>query len=241
MSLWVMAIVTLAILQMSVFFTTVYLHRARTHRGLDLHWAVGLFMHLELTVFTGVVPRQWAAVHRKHHHYSDVEGDPHSPYLLGMWTVLFGNYFFYRREAARPETIAKYTPDWKNDLLDRLPGLQHGAFLGLAVFMLLFGVWWGLAAWVAHLLLYVLLNSAINSVCHMVGYRNFANKATNLQWLAWLTAGEGLHNNHHAFPTSAQLALRGREIDPAWLLIRMLEWTRLATVRRVPGAVRAVA
>lgn len=233
--LW-MAIITLVILQVSVFFTTIYLHRCKTHRGLELHPVVGVLMHLELSLFTGVVPREWAAVHRKHHHFSDEEGDPHSPYIYGMWTVLFGNYFFYKKEASDVAVVAKYTPDWKNDILDTLPGMHYAALGGIGILMLMFGVWWGLAAWVAHAVLYVLLNSAINSVCHMVGYRNFANKATNLQWIAFLTAGEGLHNNHHEYPTSARFALRGHEIDLAWPVIRLLEMLNLARVRQLPIA-----
>jgi stearoyl-CoA desaturase (Delta-9 desaturase) len=236
MSLLWMVVITLAVLQTSIFCTTIFLHRAKTHRGLELHPLAGFLMHLELTLFTGVVPRQWVAVHRKHHHFSDEAGDPHSPYIYGMWTVLFGNYFFYRRHAQDPAVVRKYTPDWKNDPLDKIPGLNWGAFGGMAIFMLLFGVWWGLAAWTTHVVLYVLLNSSVNSVCHMVGYRNFDNKATNLQWIAFLTAGEGLHNNHHEFPTSARFAHRGREIDLAWPLIRLLETCKLAKVKPLPLA-----
>ena len=236
MSLLWMAIITLAILQLSVFFTTIYLHRCKTHRGLELHPVVGTLMHLELSLFTGVLPREWAAVHRKHHHFSDEKGDPHSPYIYGMWTVLFGNYFFYKKEANDPAVVAKYTPDWKNDILDTMPGMHYAALGGMAIFMLMFGPWWGAAAWVTHAVLYVLLNSAINSVCHMVGYRNFANKATNLQWIALLTAGEGLHNNHHEYPTSARFALRGHEIDLAWPVIRLLEMLNLAKVKPLPIA-----
>lgn len=236
MSLLWMVVITLVILQTSVFFTTIYLHRYKTHRGLDLHPAVGFLMHLQITVFTGVVPREWAAVHRKHHHFSDEDGDPHSPYIYGMWTVLFGNYFFYRKHAEDPAVIRKYTPDWKNDPLDRIPGLQYGAYLGLVIFILMFGMWWGLGAWLAHVMLYMFLNSSINSVCHMVGYRNFDNKATNLQWIALLTAGEGLHNNHHEYPTSARLSVRGHEIDLAWPVIRLLEKLKLASVRQLPIA-----
>ena len=236
MSLLWMTVITLVILQISVFCTTIFLHRTKTHKGLELHPVVGLLMHLELTLFTGVVPRQWAAVHRKHHHFSDEQGDPHSPYIYGMWTVLFGNYFFYRKEAQDPKTVRKYTPDWKPDLLDRIPGLQYGAFGGMAIFMLMFGVWWGLAAWTFHVVGYVLLNSSINSICHMVGYRNFDNKATNLQSIAFLTAGEGLHNNHHEYPTSALFALKRGEIDMAWWLIRALETFRLAKVKPLPMA-----
>jgi stearoyl-CoA desaturase (Delta-9 desaturase) len=231
--LW-MAIITLVILQTSVLFTTIYLHRCKTHGGLQLHPAVGFLMHLELSLFTSVVPRQWAAVHRKHHHFSDEEGDPHSPYMRGMWTVLFGNYFMYRKEAHNPATIRKYTPEWKNDALDGISLLEYGVLGGLAIFTLMFGFLWGPLMWVTHIVLYVILNAMINSVCHMVGYRNFQNKATNLQWVALLTAGEGLHNNHHEYPSSALFALRRREVDPAWAVIRILEKLGLAKVSQLP-------
>ena len=140
MSLFWMALITLAILQVSVFFTTIYLHRSKTHKGLQLHPAVGLIMHSELSLFTGVVPRQWAAVHRKHHHFSDVEGDPHSPYLRGLWTVLFGNYFMYRNTLRDPSVVRKYTPDWKSDALDRLPGMHFAWMGGVAIFVAMFGI-----------------------------------------------------------------------------------------------------
>jgi stearoyl-CoA desaturase (delta-9 desaturase) len=231
-----MAIATLVILQISVFCTTIYLHRAKTHRGLELHPAVGLLMHLHLTVFTGVIPRQWVAVHRKHHHFSDEAGDPHSPVQLGIWKVLFGNYFLYKAEANNPATIRKYTPDWKPDFLDRVPGLHYGVFLGLGVFCLMFGWVCGVVAWITHIVLYVLLNSMINSLGHTIGKRNFDQQATNLQWVAYMTAGEGLHNNHHQYPTSARFALRRREIDPAWPIIRLLESFGLAKVNRLPIA-----
>ena len=235
MSLLWMTVITLVILQISVFCTTIFLHRTKTHKGLELHPVVGLLMHLELTLFTGVVPRQWAAVHRKHHHFSDEQGDPHSPYIYGMWTVLFGNYFLYRKVTKDAAVVRKYTPDWKEDAIDKLPFMHYAALGGIAIFMLMFGVWWGLAAWVTHAVLYVLLNSSVNSVCHWVGYRNFDNKATNLKSIAMLTAGEGLHNNHHEFPTSARFAWRGHEIDPAWPVIRALETLHLARVKPLPA------
>jgi stearoyl-CoA desaturase (delta-9 desaturase) len=235
---WI-AVITFVILQMSVFATTIYLHRCVTHRGVQLHPAVELLMHLQLMLFTGVVPQQWAAVHRKHHHHSDEEGDPHSPRVFGLWTVLFGNYFLYKKETKNLATIRKYTPDYRPDALDRVipQSLQsYGLFGGLAIFMLMFGWAWGLGAWAAHIVLYVLLNSSVNSLCHMIGYRNFNNLATNIQIIALLTGGEGLHNNHHEFPTSARFALRGREIDLAWPVIQLLERCGLATINRVPIA-----
>ena len=238
MSLIWMAVITFVIVQMSVFVTTIYLHRTVTHRGLQLHPAVGVLMHLELFLFTGIIPRQWAAVHRKHHHHSDEPGDPHSPRVLGMWTVLFGNYFLYKKEANNPATIRKYTPDYRPDVIDRLPMFiqNYSILTGLAIFMLMFGWAWGLTAWVLQMLAYVLLNSSINSLCHMIGYRNFDNLATNIQLVALLTGGEGLHNNHHEFPTSARFALRGREIDLAWPVIRLLERCGLAKIDELPIA-----
>src|ERR1700760_3197657 len=145
-----MAVVTFVILQMSVFATTIYLHRSVTHRGVQLHPAVEFLMHLELMLFTGIVPREWAAVHRKHHHHSDEEGDPHSPRVFRLWTVLFGNYFLYKKETKNLATIRKYTPDYRPDLLDRfVPSWMQGfsVFGGLIIFMLMFGWAWGLAAW----------------------------------------------------------------------------------------------
>jgi len=236
MSLLWMSVITLVILQMSVFFTTIYLHRALCHRGLELHPAVATLMHLELALFTGIVPREWIAVHRKHHHFSDREGDPHSPYLLGLWNVLFGNYFLYNRELKDKTTIVKYTPDYKPDLLDRIPVIRIGAWAGFLIFVLMFGWAWGAAAWAVHGLLYILLNSSINSLCHMVGYRNYDNLATNIQIIALLTGGEGLHNNHHEFPSSAKFATKRSEFDPAWPMIRLLESLGLARVKPQPIA-----
>lgn len=231
-----MVVITLGIVQLSALATTVYLHRSITHRGLELHPAIAFLFHLELTLFTGVIPREWAAVHRKHHQFSDKEGDPHSPYVFGMWKVLFGNYFMYRKEAANPATIRKYTPDYKPDLIDRIPGVNLGVYVGLGIFVLMFGWLWGVAAWLAHVVLYIVVNAMINSLGHTIGYRNWDNKATNLRWLAWISGGEGLHNNHHEFPTAARFSMRKSEIDPAWPVIRMLELLGLAKVKPLPLA-----
>lgn len=236
MSIVGIALVTLGTLQISALCTTIYLHRSVTHRGLELHPALAFLMHLELLLFTGIMPREWAAVHRKHHHFSDEEGDPHSPRIFGLWKVLLGNYFFYRKEAANPATVQKYTPDYKPDLIDRFPLARHGALAGLGIFMLLFGWLWGVAAWLTHVVLYIVINAMINGLGHMVGYRNYDNKATNLHWLAWITAGEGLHNNHHEYPTAARFSMRGREFDPAWVFIRVFEKLGLAKVKLEPLA-----
>jgi len=236
MSILWMVLITVGILQVSVFITTIYLHRSQCHRGLDLHPFIANLMHLELSLFTGIVPREWVAVHRKHHHFSDREGDPHSPYIYGLWKVFWGNYFYYKDEIKSPTTVRKYTPDYTPDLVDKIPGIRYGVLGGLAIFILMFGWAWGLGAWAFHVVAYILLNSSINSICHMIGYRNFDNLATNFQFIALLTGGEGLHNNHHEHPASAKFALRRREIDPAWPVIRTLELLRLAHVHPEPIA-----
>jgi stearoyl-CoA desaturase (Delta-9 desaturase) len=233
--LW-FAVATVCILQASGFATTIYLHRSVTHRGLALHPVVAFFFHLELLLFTGVSPREWAAVHRKHHHFSDREGDPHSPVLRGVWTILFGNYWFYRRETKNPATLAKYTPDYQPDLLDRIPGASFGFLLGWGLLVLLLGWGWGTAAFVTHVVAYILVNAMVNSLGHAIGYRNYDNQATNLRWLAWITGGEGLHNNHHEYPTAARFSMRPHEFDPAWPVIRLLERLGLAQVRPEPLA-----
>jgi len=232
-------LVSFFLAQASTFCTTIYLHRTLTHRGLKLHPVVAFLMHLELSLATGIVPREWAAVHRKHHHFSDREGDPHSPYIEGLWKVLFFNVLMYKKEIRNPETLLKYTPDWKQDLIDRIPYVgKVGPLLGGSLLALAFGTllglgFWagaavGVASWYLHAGIYIFLNSMINSVCHKVGYRTFENKATNLQWVAWITAGEGLHNNHHEFPTSARMNALDGEFDPAWPVIWVLEKLRLA-------------
>lgn len=227
--LW-MFIITVVIMQASVFVTTIFLHRALCHRGLELHPVVANLMHLELGLFTGIVPREWVAVHRKHHHFSDKEGDPHSPYLEGLWNVFFNNFWMYRKETKNQATIRKYTPDYKGDLLDKIPGWNRwNIYAGIGVFMLMFGPAWGIAMFLVNAVGYIFLNASINSICHMIGYRNFDNLATNHQFIALLTGGEGLHNNHHEHPSSAKFALRSGEIDPAWPIIWTLERLGLAT------------
>lgn len=228
MSLFWMFVVTLVMLQMSVFFTTVYLHRAMTHGGLRLHASVANAMHLYLSLFTGIVPREWVAIHRKHHHFSDKEGDPHSPYLKGMWRVFFLNFFYYGQEKKDQGMVKKYTPHYKPDLIDRIPGINWGAYAGLCIFMLMFGWKWGFVAWAFHGVVYILLNSGVNSFCHMVGYRNFHNLATNFTVWAWITGGEGLHNNHHERPTSAKFSVKRKEIDLGYGLIWFLKNLGLA-------------
>ncbi len=216
--------------QLSSIATTVYLHRALSHRAVALAPSVEFFMRIVIWTTTGIEPRQWAAVHRKHHKFSDADGDPHSPYVHGFWQIQLWNYFYYRREASNQETIERFTRDMRPDAWDRV---LNWSWLGMGLFwtalMLAFGPVLGTLAMVSHMVLYVFLNSSINGAAHWIGYQRFPNSARNMWFLALLTGGEGLHNNHHEFPGSSRFSHRWWEIDLGWYAIALLNKLGLAT------------
>lgn len=217
--------------QVTVFSTTIYLHRCATHKALELHPVVAWMFRLALWITSGLSTKEWVAVHRKHHAFTEVEGDPHSPHLAGFWSVQLGNVFHYIREARNPETIERYARDIKDDAWERYLfryGVVGPAF-GIAGLCLVLGIGWGLLAAALHSFMYVfVLSSSINGLCHYLGYRNFNNTATNIRFIALLTGGEGLHNNHHGYPRSPKFSFRRSEIDPSWPLIKLLIALRLA-------------
>lgn len=218
-----------ATVQIATLCTTIYLHRALSHRAVTLAPGVQLAMRFLIWMTTGIEPRQWAAVHRKHHKFSDAEGDPHSPYVHGFWQIQLLNYAYYRREAANPDTITRFTKDMVDDGWDRL---FVNSWLGLGLlaggFVLAFGPLLGALAFGLHVGLYIFLNASINGAAHWIGYQRFANSARNMWFLALLTAGEGLHNNHHEFPGSSRFAQRWWEVDFGWYVIALLRTCRLA-------------
>ncbi|HSB85512.1 MAG TPA: fatty acid desaturase [Ilumatobacteraceae bacterium] len=213
--------------------TTVFVHRGLAHKAVTFKRPVTEAFRFLLWITTGIRPRQWVAVHRKHHAFTDVEGDPHSPVLLGWMKVQMSNVSLYRREARNQETINKYAKDLPPTRLDHV--LYDHALLGLAigvgVLVFAFGPVVGLAAAFVHVNVYLGGSAAVNAIAHHFGRKPYPNGAGNLQWLAFLTAGEGLHNNHHAAPTSARLSHRWFEIDPGWWVVRTLTLFRLAKVR----------
>jgi stearoyl-CoA desaturase (delta-9 desaturase) len=239
--LWCL-LISSAITQVTVFSTTIYLHRCATHKALELHPAVAFLFRLALWLTTGIRTREWVAVHRKHHAFTEVEGDPHSPHLHGFWSVQLGNVFHYVKEAHNPETLDRYARDIQEDVWDRTlfrVGFV-GPLTGYILLGLLIGFWWAALASAVHFIMYVfVLSSSINGLCHYVGYRNFDNTATNIRIIALLTGGEGLHNNHHGHPRSPKFSFRPREIDPSWPLIRLLTLLRLAhpykTIEEIHG------
>lgn len=214
------------------FITTVYLHRALTHRAMTVGGLLTPFFRVSTWLLTGIRPRQWVAVHRKHHAYTDEPEDPHSPLRLGWVRVQLTNVFLYRRVAGDPEAVRKYAKDLPQTKLDRYL-LDHalvGLGLLLAALWLLLGPW-ALLAWGFHVVFYLALSGAVNSIGHTFGARNHENTATNLQWLAFLTWGEGLHNNHHAAPTAARFSMAKGELDPAWPFINAADKLGLVNIR----------
>ena len=224
-------VVATILIQVAVFSTTIYLHRAATHRALLLHPAVAWAFRVALWITTGLSTREWVAVHRKHHAFTDEEGDPHSPALMGFWSVQLGNVFHYVRTAKDKEVLERYARDIQEDWWDRTffnRGIL-GPVVGTVALCFVIGTGWALLAATIHAVMYVfVLSSSINGLCHAVGYKNFDNTATNLRFLALLTGGEGLHNNHHGFPRSPKFSFRASEIDPAWPIIKLLIACRLA-------------
>ena len=231
MSILWMIVIPLAIVQISVLFTTIYLHRTATHKALVMHPAVAWLFKMMLWLTTGLSTKEWVAVHRKHHAFTDEEGDPHSPLLLGFWKVQLGNVYYYMREVRRTDVVERYARDIEEGWWDRHV-FRHGLVgLGVGITLLCFalGLWWGILAAGIHAVMYVfVLSSSINGLCHHVGYRNFNNTATNIRLIALLTGGEGLHNNHHGYPRSPKFSYKASEFDPAWPIIRLLIALNLA-------------
>jgi len=225
-------LVGLGLAELATLITTIYLHRVLSHKSIELHPAMTFFMRIGTWMLTSISPREWVAVHRKHHNFSDVEGDPHSPHIEGYWKIMLANVYYYRREANNDGTLQKYASDLPHDRLDRVL-LKRGA-LGFVLtgllLVALMGLGPGLTAISTLAGVYLLLSAAINGAGHTFGYKGFYNDATNLRLLALITFGEGLHNNHHARPAAPKLSAFRGEFDPAWPVIRLLETLRLAKV-----------
>jgi stearoyl-CoA desaturase (delta-9 desaturase) len=225
---------TLVVTQLAVIATSVYLHRGLAHRALTLHPLADWVFRFILWFSTGQNRREWVAVHRKHHAFTDTEKDPHSPLVHGFWKIQLGNVFYYVREARNPETIARWAKDIKEDIWDRFLFNKGtlGGIVGISLAILMLGPMWGLLVAVAHFILYVfVLAPSINGLGHWWGRKNFmTNSATNVRLLAWLTGGESLHNNHHAYPSSPKFSMGRFEFDPSWPVIRLLVALRLGSL-----------
>jgi stearoyl-CoA desaturase (Delta-9 desaturase) len=222
-----------ALSQFALLLTTVWLHRTLSHRAMSVRPGVTWTFRVLIWITTGIRPRQWVAVHRKHHAHTDVTGDPHSPVLEGFAAVQFNNVGLYRRVAKNPMEVERYARDIRPDRWDRL-FFDHALFglsVGVGILVLTLGWRAALVAAAVHTVSYLLLNAAVNAVGHTFGSQPYDNPARNSRWLALVTMGEGNHNNHHGFPTSARLAVAKDELDFAWWFVRLLESRGWATVR----------
>jgi stearoyl-CoA desaturase (delta-9 desaturase) len=217
---------------------TLYFHREQAHRSVDLHPALRHFFRFWLWITTGAPTRQWVAVHRKHHALCEREGDPHSPAIFGLKRVVLEGAELYIDEARKPETLEKYGKGTPDDWLERnvYDRFDYTGIALLVVFdILMFGAAGIIMVAVQLAAMPVLAAGIINGVCHAKGYRNFETNdaSTNLWRLGLLIGGEELHNNHHAFPTSARFSVRPGEVDMGWLHLKVFSALGLARIRRV--------
>ncbi|MDB5764122.1 MAG: acyl-CoA desaturase [Herminiimonas sp.] len=238
---WQVLIYTLAVTHITISAVTIYLHRSQAHRALDLHAIPSHFFRFWLWLTTGMITKEWAAIHRKHHAKCETEEDPHSPVTRGIKKVLLEGSELYRAESKNLETIEKYGHGTPNDWIERNLYTKHsvlGVSSMLVINVLLFGVI-GVTVWAVQML-WIPITAAgiINGIGHYWGYRNYecADAATNIIPIGILIGGEELHNNHHTFGTSAKLSSKWYEFDIGWMYIRILETMGLAKVKKVAPA-----
>jgi stearoyl-CoA desaturase (delta-9 desaturase) len=240
---WGYVLVALGLTHVTIAAVTIFLHRHQAHRALELHPLASHFFRFWLWLTTGMVTREWAAVHRKHHARVETPEDPHSPKVLGLRKVLLEGTELYRIGAADQETLAKYGHGTPDDWIERHLYSRHtvlGVALMMAIDIALFGAI-GITIWAVQMIWIPLFAAGvINGVGHHSGYRNFQTDDTSTNIVPWgiLIGGEELHNNHHAYGTSARLSNKWYEFDIGWLYIRVMEMLGLAEVRRVAPRVR---
>jgi stearoyl-CoA desaturase (Delta-9 desaturase) len=250
-SWWQVVLFTLVVTHLTIVSVTVFLHRAQAHRALELHAIPAHFFRFWLWLTTGMVTKEFVAVHRKHHAKCETEEDPHSPQTRGIKALLLTGVELYRAEAAIQETVSKYGHNTPDDWVERNVYSRftwQGVALMMILNLLMFGVI-GAAVWAVQMLwIPVMATGIINGLGHWWGYRNFesADASTNVSPWGIVIGGEELHNNHHTYPTSAKFSVKPYEFDVSWGYIRGLEMLGLAKVRKtVPrlamGGVREVA
>jgi stearoyl-CoA desaturase (delta-9 desaturase) len=246
---WQVLLATLVMTHITIVAVTIFLHRAQAHRALELHPLPAHFFRLWLWLTTGMVTKEFVAVHRKHHAKCETEEDPHSPQTRGIKALLLTGVELYRAESKVPATIVKYGTGTPDDWIERNLYTRYsweGVGVMLLVDLLLFGAI-GITVWAVQMLwIPVMATGIINGIGHWWGYRNFepADASRNVSPWGIVIGGEELHNNHHTYPTSAKFSVKPYEFDVGWLYIRGMEALGLAKVRKTPpklalGAVRA--
>jgi stearoyl-CoA desaturase (delta-9 desaturase) len=240
---WGYVVVTLVMTHITIAGVTIFLHRCQAHRALDLHPIVSHFFRFWLWLTTGIVTKAWASIHRKHHAKCETPEDPHSPQVLGIRKVLLEGAELYRAEAKVQATLDRYGNGTPDDWLEHTLYTPHsmlGIFLMLGIDVVLFGAV-GLTIWAVQMLwIPIFAAGVINGIGHYWGYRNFACEDASTNIFPWgiLIGGEELHNNHHAYGSSAKLSNRWYEFDIGWTYIRAMEILGLARVNKVAPKVR---
>jgi stearoyl-CoA desaturase (delta-9 desaturase) len=230
-------IYTLVVTHITIICVTLFLHRSQAHRAIIFHPILSHFMRFWLWLTTGMVTKQWVAIHRKHHRYSDIEGDPHTPHVYGILHVLFKGAFLYHAASKDKDMVDTYgvgTPaDWMElHLYQPHSRLGIGLLLLLSVF--LFG-WWGLLIWSIQMIwIPFWAAGVINGIGHWIGYRNGETKDYSRNISPWgiVIGGEELHNNHHLDPASARLSKNWYEFDIGWMWLTIFRYIKLAKLTR---------
>ncbi|MGH8736041.1 MAG: DesA family fatty acid desaturase [Burkholderiales bacterium] len=236
---WGYMLVALGLTHITIASVTIFLHRHQAHRALDLHPIASHFFRFWLWLTTGMVTKEWAAIHRKHHAKCETAEDPHSPQVYGINRVLWGGVLLYVKESYNRETLERYGHGTPDDWMERNVYTRH-PILGLtlmgAVDLALFGLVPGALILLTQIVwIPFWAAGVINGIGHYFGYRNYgcADVSTNIVPWGILIGGEELHNNHHAFAASAKLSSKWYEFDIGWMYIRMMEMLGLATVKKV--------
>lgn len=236
---WGYILVVLGLTQITIISVTVYLHRCQAHRALDLHPIASHFFRFWLWLTTGMLTKEWTAIHRKHHAKVETEEDPHSPMINGIVKVFFEGNELYRKERRNRATMERYGHGTPDDWIERKLYTPHsalGLYSMLAVNILLFGPI-GITIWALQLIwIPFFAAGVVNGIGHYWGYRNFEcpDASRNIVPLGWFIGGEELHNNHHTFATSAKFSVKWWEFDSGWGLIRLMQVFGLAKPKRIP-------
>jgi stearoyl-CoA desaturase (delta-9 desaturase) len=229
-------IYTLIVTHITIICVTLFLHRGQAHKGIIFHTVLSHFMRAWLWLTTGMVTKQWVAIHRKHHRYSDVEGDPHTPHVYGIWQVLFKGAGLYHSASRDAEMVQQYGVGTPDDWMEQNVYTKHsrlGILFMLAIDVVLFG-WVGFVVWGIQMIwIPFWAAGVINGLAHWIGYRNGETKDHSRNISPWgiIIGGECLHNNHHLDPANPKLSRRWFEFDIGWMWLTIFRYIGLAKLR----------
>ncbi len=238
LSFWGYVLATFILIQITMMAVTLYLHRDQAHRAIELHPLLRHFFRFWIWCTSGMLTREWVAVHRKHHAFCEVEGDPHSPQVFGLKKVLLEGAELYQEETNNPATLEKFGRGTPDDWLEKNFYLRFpygGIAIMIAANLIFFGIPGIIIFAIQMVSMPLFAAGVINGLGHHSGYRNFEceDAATNIVPWAFLIGGEELHNNHHAFPTSAKFSVRRWEFDIGWMYISLFRMLHLVKVNKV--------